>query len=240
MRSNCHLLLMFLLSVNLFAPGQENSPFFAAGANGMISGTVLDANGQVAEGARVCISLTSGDPKSGMTTEIACPISADKYGQFQFEHLKVGTYRVFAQNAAEHSAVDAEKGLKATLTADGPYAHVTLRLKPGGILLGSVTDASSGKPVEQFELQYVELDHQGGGTSFEQNGKFWVVVPVATDLVIILTAQGYQGWVYTDSDNQSRPMLKVAAGERKQLDIELQPLPPGAGSGPDSSPSSAH
>src|SRR5205823_2535436 len=151
---------------------------------GIIAGTVLDANGQVAEGARVCIAATSGDSKSGTTTQTTvCPISADKYGQFQLEHLKTGTYTVFATDA-DQSLRGNERGQKVTLTADAPYAHASLRLKPGGILLGSVTDAVSGKPIEQFQVQYVELDRQGsGGSTFGAHGKFRIVVPVATDLV---------------------------------------------------------
>jgi hypothetical protein len=152
----------------------------------------------------------------------------------------MATYTVFAQDAEDHSSMDADKGPKVTLTADTPYAQVALRLNPGGILLGSVRDAVSGKPIQQFQVQYVELDGQGGGNTFGLQGKFRVVVPVATDLVIIVTAQGHKGWVYTDSDEQSRPVLRLAAGEQKDLDIELQPLSPKAVPGPDSSPSSSH
>lgn len=236
MRFSYQLLLIFVLGADLFALAQENLPFFADGARGTIAGTVLDATGQVAEGARVCISVTSHDSDSGAINHISsCPISTDKYGQFQFEHLKTGTYAVFAMDAGDQSLSGDEKGQEITLTANSPYAHATLHLKPGGILLGSVTDAGSGKPVRQFQVQYVELDRQGGGSTFGQHGKFRVVVPVATDLVVIVIAQGYKGWVYTDSDDQSRPVLRVAAGEQKELDIELQPLPPGTVPGPDSS-----
>jgi len=240
MRFSCHLLLLVLLSANLYAQAQENSPFFADGARGTIAGTVLDANGQVAEGARVCLSVSSGDRNSGITKEIACSISGDKYGQFQLEHLKMGTYTVFAQDAADHASMDEDKGPQVTLTADAPYGHVALRLKPGGILLGSVTDAVSGKPIRQFQVQYVELDRQGSGSTFGFEGKFRVVVPVATDFVVIVTAQGHKGWVYTDSNDQSRPVLRVAAGDQKELDIELQPLPAGTLQGSDSPASSAH
>ena len=239
MRFSCQLLLIFVLSATLPTLAQEKSPFFADEARGMIAGTVLDANGQVAEGARVCLSVSYGDRNSGITTESSCPISADKYGQFQFEHLKIGSYTVFAKDADE-SLDGNKKGQQVTLTANSPYTHVTLHLKPGGTLLGSVTDAGSGKPVRQFQVQYVELDRQGGRSSFGQHGKFRVVVPVASDLVVIVTAQGYKGWVYTDSDDRSRPVLRVAAGEQKELDIELQPLTPGTVQGADSSPSSSH
>ena len=65
-------------------------------------------------------------------------------------------------------------------------------------------------------------------------------LPASSDLVVIVTAQGYKGWVYTDSDDQSRPVLRMAAGEQKELDIELQPLPAGTLQESDSPASSAH
>ena len=241
MRFRCHLLLIFVLTATFLALAQEGLPFFADGARGMIAGTVLDANGQVAEGARVCISVSTKDSDSGIADSISgCPILADKYGQFQLEHLKIGAYAVFAQDAAAHSSMDPETGQKVTLTATAPYAHVTLRLKSGGILLGSVTDALSGKPVHQFRVQYQELNREGSGGAYAYDGHFRTLVPPASDLVVIVTAQGYKGWVYTDSDNQSRPVLRVAAGEQKELDIELQPLPPAAAPGSDSSAASSH
>jgi hypothetical protein len=240
MRFSYQLLLIFVLSATLPTLAQEKSPFFADEARGMIAGTVLDANGQVAESARVCLAVSYGDRNSGITTESSCPISADKYGQFQFEHLKIGSYTVFAGDAADLSGVDAEQGPKVTLTADTPYAHVTLHLKTGGILLGSVINASSGKPVRQFRVQYQELNREGSGGAYARDGHFRMVVPPTSDLVVIVTAQGYKGWVYTDSDDQSRPVLRVAAGEQKELDIELQPLTPGTLQGADSSPSSPH
>ncbi len=241
MRFRCRLLLIFVLTATFLALAQGGLPFFADGARGMIAGTVLDANGQVAEGARVCISVSTKDSDSGITGSISgCPILADKYGQFQLEHLKIGAYSVFAQDAADHSSMDPETRQKVTLTTTAPYAHVTLRLKSGGILLGSVTDALSGKPVHQFRVQYQELNREGSGGAYAYDGHFRTMVPAASDLVLIVTAQGYEGWVYTDSDNQSRPVLRVAAGEQKELDIELQPLPPAAAPGPDSSAASSH
>lgn len=240
MRLSRPLVLICVLNGALFALPQENSPFFDARANGMISGTVVEANGQVAEGARVCISVTSGNSGSGITTEMTCPISADKYGQFQLERLKIGAYRVFAQDAADDSSMEADKGPKVTLTDNAPYAHVTLRLKSGGILVASVTDALSGKPVRQFRVQYEEINREGSGGGYAHDGHFRTVVPPDSDLVVIVTAQGYKGWVYTDSDIQSRPVLRVAAGQEKKLEIELQPLSPSAGTGPDSSPVSSH
>jgi hypothetical protein len=238
MRCKWQLLSVFLLSANLLALAQATSPFFSDDANGMIAGTVLDGTGQVADHARVCVSVTSGNITSGTTTNINCAASTDKYGQFQIEHLKIGDYAVFARDSRDEPSIDDQQGQKVTLTAAAPYAHVTIRLKPGGILLGSVTDASSGKPVEQFQVQYQELDEQGAGTAFANHGRFRLVVPVATDLVIIVTAPGYRGWVYTDSDNPSRPVLRVASGEQKELDIELQPLPAGAVQGTPSRASS--
>jgi hypothetical protein len=234
------LLSILLLSTSFLALAQTISPFFADGANGTISGTVLDGRGQVAEDAQICLSVTSRNGTSSTEIQTSCTTSTNKYGQFQIEHLKIGTYTVFAKDAADQSSIEDEKGQTVTLTATAPYTNLTMRLKTGGILLGSVTDAVSGKPVEQFRVQYEPLDEEGGGTAFANHGHFRTVVPVATDLVVIVTAPGYKGWVYTDSENSSRPTLRVASGEQKQLEIQLDPLPPGSASGHGNSASPSH
>jgi len=38
-------------------------------------------------------------------------------------------------------------------------------------------------------------------------------------------AAGYKGWVYTDAASPSRPVLRVASGEKKMMNIQLEPLP---------------
>jgi hypothetical protein len=87
-----------------------------------------------------------------------------------------------------------------------------------------VRDKSSGKPVKGISVQYLDVDGRASGSSpLISNGEFHVTLPPECDLVIIVSAKGYKGWIYTDPSSPSRPVLRLAAGERKQLDIELEP-----------------
>jgi len=106
-----------------------------------------------------------------------------------------------------------------------PSPEITVRLRPGGaILSGTVRDKSNGKPVKGIFIQYLDVDGKASGSSpLTSDGEFHVTLPPERDLVVIVHADGYKGWVYTDPSNPSRPVLQLAAGERKQLDIELEP-----------------
>jgi hypothetical protein len=101
----------------------------------------MDEEGQLIEQAKACTSITSGNH-----TSINCLFPTDKDGRFTIEHLKIGTYRVFAINEAEgYSIENQSRGQEVNLTADAPWANVTVRLRPrGGILIGSVRDKWSG------------------------------------------------------------------------------------------------
>jgi hypothetical protein len=48
-----------------------------------------------------------------------------------------------------------------------------------------------------------------------------MAVPAESDLLVEVTSEGYQGWVYTDAANSSRPLLRLASGEGKVLEIEV-------------------
>lgn len=114
------------------------------------------------------------------------------------------------------------------ITANQPYANITIHMMAkGGVLLGAVKDASTGKPIEHPNVEYIDLDGGGGGGGLADrgNGQYRMVVPAATDVVFIVQARGYRGWIYTDPDNPSRPVLQLAPGEQKHFDIVLEPLP---------------
>lgn len=187
---------------------------------GRIAGTVMDEHGQIVEAATVCLSQTTG-----MSTTINCLTPAD-HGQFQIPKIGFGTYGVFAINEAEgYSTGNQGPGQKVTVSAANPSPEVTLRLRPGGsVLSGTVRDKSNGKPVKGVFVQYLDVDGSASGSSpFTNSGEFHVTLPPECDLVIVVSAKGYKGWVYTDPSSPSRPVLRLAAGDRKQLDIELEP-----------------
>jgi hypothetical protein len=189
--------------------------------NGVIVGTVLNEEGQLVDHAMVCTSVTAGNK-----TSINCLVPTDKEGRFTIEHLEIGTYRVFAINEAEGYSIENQgPGQVVRITADEPWADVTVRLRPkGGVLIGSIRDKMNSKPIKTASVRYLAIDNGGGGFG-RTDGEFQMTVPADCDLLIVASAPGYKGWVYTDTSSPSRPVLRLASGERKVLEIELEPLP---------------
>jgi hypothetical protein len=209
MRGNC--LLAFVACVTSLATAQNI---------GRITGTVMDEHGQVVEDATVCLSV----PVDGGSTSINCQIFTD-HGQFQIPKVGFGIYGVFAIKEAEGYSINNQSpGQKVTVSAANPSPQVTVRLRPGGaVLSGTVRDKSNGKPVKGVIVQYLDVDGKASGSSPFTDGEFHVTLPPECDLVIIVSANGYKGWVYTDPLSPTRPVLRLGAGERKQLDIQLEP-----------------
>ncbi len=206
----------FLLFVGLLACAQ-NKPQ-SVGSSGIV-GTVLNEEGQLVDHAKACVSFTSGNSRT-----INCNVSTDKDGQFTIEGLKIGKYGVFAINETEGYSIDNQSpGQEVRITADEPWPNVTVQLRArGGILVGSVKDKMNGRLVEAAWVEYIVIDNGGGGTT-RTDGEFQLTVPTDCDLLILVHAKGYKGWLYNDGSNPTRPIVRVASGEKKVLDVELEP-----------------
>jgi len=190
---------------------------------GRITGTVLDENGQVFDDAGVCLMM-----KSGGNTAITCNLArTDKNGQFDIQNLESGTYGVFAEKEEEgYSIQNQSPGKKVELTTQNPVAQVTVRIRPrGGMLLGSVTDKFTGQPLKQAWINYEDIDGTASGSSTISDGQIRLAVPSDRDLVVIVSAEGYKGWIFTDPGNPERPALRLHSGERRTLDVQLEPAP---------------
>jgi hypothetical protein len=199
------------------------SAILAAHDIGRITGVVFNEDGQLAEHVHVCTSL-----KSGNRTTINCLIPVDTSGTFQIENLKLGTYNLFAVDESNGYSIDNQSpGQQVKVTADNSSLNVTIRMQPrGAVLSGIVTDKISGKPLGTAWVHWISLDDAyGGGSAGTLKGRIQIAVPVNSDLIILVTAKGYKGWVYTDALNSTRPVLRLASGERKTLDVELEPFP---------------
>jgi hypothetical protein len=206
-------LIVFVVIVSSHLTGQ---------AVGRISGTVINEDGQVVEQADVCTSVTA---ESNTTT--SCRIPVDKEGQFQIENVKFGSYGLSAINEAEGYSIENQRpGLRVAVTPKNPSPKVTIRLRPrGAVLTGSIRDKVTGKPVEGAWINYIDIDNGGGGGAHRIDGRqFVMAAPMDTDLLIYVSANGYKGWVYTDPSNPARPLVRFASGERRVLDMELEPL----------------
>jgi hypothetical protein len=210
MRAN-FLLLICLILVSCLAMAQRL---------GRITGTVLDENGQAFDDADVCLMM-----RSGSNTAITCNLArTDKSGQFEIKNLENGTYGVFAAKDEEGYSIDNQSpGKEVVLSTENSAADVTVRLRPrGGVLLGSVTDRVTGQPLKSAWITYQDIDGKASGSSVISNGRIRLTVPNEHDLVIIVFANGYKGWVFTDPANPARPVLRLHAGERKTIDIQLE------------------
>jgi hypothetical protein len=199
----------------------------AAQTSGRISGTVIGEDGGVVDHVNVCTSVTTGN-----NTAINCRIPVDNAGHFEIENVKFGSYGIFAVNDEQgYSIQNQSPGLKITVTAENPWPNVTIRLRPrGGVLTGSITDKVSGKAIEDAWIHYITLDDGGGGGSRRTvGGKFSMTAPTEDNLLIYASARGYKGWVYTDTSSPIQAVVRLASGERRVLDIALEPLPKTSG-----------
>src|SRR5713101_3281793 len=195
-----------------------------AQSGGRITGTVLDEDGQLVTDAKLCVMV-----KSGNNTAINCNVArTDKNGEFEIENLKIGTYNVFAVNEGEGYSIENQTpGEEVVLTSENLAPQITVRLRPrGGVLLGSVTDKFTGRPIKKAWVSYADIDGKAAGSSvITSDGQIRLAVPTECGLVIIVSSKGYKGWVYTDPSNPAQPVLRLHSGERKILDIRLEPDP---------------
>jgi len=222
-------MLRKLLSLVLFATavlycyGQGDK----AAERGGITGFVGTEDGQPANGAHVCTTIQSGSSKT-----IDCLWSVGSDGHFTIDQLPVGSYQVFAVNEGLGYSIDNQSpGQRVKITPNQLWQDVTIRMRqPGGIVSGSVTDSLTGKPIRSAHVSYSGLDCDASGSTLQMNdsGAFDLTVPPNCDLVITATAHGYRGWIFVDPSNPSRPALNLATGQRKQLDVRLEPLRTGS------------
>lgn len=216
--------LLLLCALLTHAQTSKQSP-----SEGRIVGVVLNEEGQPVEHAYVCTTIYE---QHGSTT--GCHGYSGKEGQFELDHWPMGTLSLFAIKP-EEGYVDATKRLtaKVSLTPEAPLAVVIIKLgSKAGILAGSVRDRNTGETVKEVKLTYIAVDGHIRGCASEMNSSssagssFEVTLPTAIDLIVFLSARGYKTWFYTVASNDSRPVLRLQPGERRSLNIELEPAHP--------------
>ena len=110
-----------------------------------------------------------------------------------------------------------------TLSAKNNKATVNLRLaKKAGILVGTVTDASTGKPVNaNVDFRWISDPTIAISASGLANSQFRILIPPDTPLSMVISQSGYENWVYGSGTH--RLPLVLGPGESMNLDIRLKP-----------------
>lgn len=219
------LLLLFISSIAAICSAKRSG---ASSANGAIIGVILREDGTPAADFRVCTEVHLS--QSGWEhIETCCPTRTDEKGHFIIADLEPGTYGVLAENIAEgYSTLNQSPGQSVTLTKKHLRSNVSIQLRhKGAVLAAAITDKETGMVIPDVNFSYDGVDCEAGGNVLRDlDGKYYLDIPTNCDVVIIARARGYKGWVYTDTKNPSHPLLRLAEGERKLIEIQLEPLSP--------------
>jgi len=221
------LTLLLLASLPTFPQTADSSQ-----PEGTISGTVLDEHGQPFKGVSVCTYMI-GAPSGSKEARGDCPVTTDEGGQFNIEHVAMGTFGVEAIKPEDGYIAFAGTSVKemVTLTPGQLLATVALKLgpKPGVLLLPSVKDKLTGKPIISFQVSW-EIRRSNGNVSGGETigqGITRTIVPPEKYFRLTISAPGYKKWIYHDPSDPSRPaLIRFQPGEEKELLVELEPQAP--------------
>jgi uncharacterized surface anchored protein len=195
---------------------------------GLIRGTVLDETGAPVANAYVAID-TMSDGKVASTLNAY----TDSTGQFVFDGLALGDYRVSAQKEDEGylttrpNVFEHNPPLLVSLTADDPAATATVHFSArGAVITGRIRDSQTGAPIAaQFTLKPENGDGLLG-TGANGKDRFALSVPANAGFTIEISAAGYKTWTYTDSSHPGKAaVLRLESGSKLDWDIQLDPLP---------------
>ena len=226
------LTLLFLASLPTFPQSADSSQ-----PEGTITGTVLDEHGQPFKGVTVCTYMI-GAPVGSKEARGDCPATTDEAGRFRIDHVAMGTFGVEAIKPEQGYIAFAGTSVKkmVTLTTSQSSATVALKLGPKpGVLLPSVKDKSTEKPLTDFEIGWMMFPDpdqpntsSSGGQTISQ-GVRRAIVPPEKYLVLTIFARGYKKWFYHDPSDPSRPaFIRLQPGEEKELLVELEQQAPAA------------
>jgi len=226
MRSLCLVVTLWLFSTLAAFPQTTD----ANGPEGVIGGTVLDEQGQPIKGAQVCTMVTQASSRG---TRSKCSAATDAAGQFQIDHVAMGATGVAAGKAEDGYVTYYGTGAgteTVTLTPEQPSAQVVLKFGPRqAILVPSVKDKFTGKPITEFSISWtiIDPDEPNRASSGSAGISRWTthtVLPAEKYLVLGISARGYKRWHYSDPSDPSRPgLLLLQSGERREMAVELEP-----------------
>jgi hypothetical protein len=196
----------------------------AAQDGGAITGTVVDENKVPLVKAKV-----NADPvDSRPTGSLVRYVETNSDGRFLIDRLPLGKYRVFAKKE-DAGYPDMSWSLYSNdlfpivaITPTSRIQELRIQLGPkGALLMGSVTNAITGAPLNAgFKLLRVGDPNKWISTSLPSD--YRVLVPPSTDVLLEVSAPGFQTWYYGGpSDPSKRPALHLESGSQMRLDIPM-------------------
>jgi|GEM_PF-2691562 len=214
------VLLVFCAALSFGAKRKNSATHYSE-----ISGVVLTEEGLPAVNFQVC---TQTRTKQSLMEQIqtCCLARTNSEGRFTIKDLKPGTYELLATNDAQgYSIGNQATGQVVAIDEKHSPQSVTIRLRNRGpVVVAHILDKNTGKPLDDAHLAYEGVDCEAGGDVLRGvQGEYSLPIPTDCDVMLLARAKGYRGWVYTDVQNSSRPVLRLAAGQRKVLDIQLEP-----------------
>jgi hypothetical protein len=207
-----------LLAISLLTPAH-----WPEVGEGAIQGVVLGEAGRPVRGAKVHAEL-KGVPMAKAIRYV----ETDESGFFLIDRLEFGNYYVGAMREQEgYASTDSGffKDLPLTTAEVSPQhriAQVVVNLgSKAGILIGTVSDAVTGKPIPAgFWLVQVKDRNKWEGKSASPD--FRVLIPSSKEIELKVSAPGYEPWVYPDPTIPSQ-VLRMDPGSEIHLDIRLKP-----------------
>lgn len=214
--------LFVLAAIQSFA--QERPIPVPPNVNATIGGAVVDENNVPVVNAKV-----HADLKGLPMAKAIQYVESNERDRFVIPVHDYGTYYVSALKE-KYGYPDTGWGFYSgripptvEITSDKPNATITVKLGPkAGILVGTVSDAVSGKPLPSgFMMRWANNPQQFIATSASPS--FRVLVPPNRDISLEVTSPGYKKWSYKSYGSSSA--LNVQSGAELNLDILLEPSP---------------
>ena len=196
---------------------------------GTITGIVTNNDGELVEGASLCIEFK--DEHGGASSSCGSA-QTDQHGQFSM-HVPLGEVGVYASKPEDGYLPPAViinpkgnmVGTTVRLTSDKPIAKVKLKIGPKpAVLQVEVKDKSTGKPVESFRVRWFGIENLGTMSPSEKVPATRVPIPPNLDVIVVISAEGYRRLAYIDPST-GQPILRLTSGEERELDVELEPEP---------------
>jgi hypothetical protein len=191
---------------------------------GSIEGTLTDYAGMAVSGATVYAMRIGRPAVSAIPTA-----DTDAGGHYIFKRLDYGRYAVAPAKPADGYPTSFQvpncthtQYPQIELSDENQSAKLDLRFgKKAGVLVGTVTDADSGNPVDaNVEFRCIVDPSEFVSGSGLTNARFKVLVPSDTPVSMTVSQKGFQNWQFI-RNGVVEPIL-LAPGEILTLEIRLK------------------